>query len=587
MRNIFLFFTLINVLNAKPQYAISIYGNLKYADDFKHFDYHNPNAQKGGKFRFALLGTFDSLNPYIVKGTAVYGVSFLTQGSLMLHSADESSSQYAYIAESIDVVEDEKRVIFKINPRAQFSDGVKITSHDVKFSFDILREQGLPLFRNYYKNINNCETPDDQTIIFHIDNWNHELPQILAQMPVFPKHYYEKNPFDQTSLTPPPSSGPYVIKDVKAGQSITYERIKDWWAEKLPIQNGANNFDIIEFSYYRDATAQFEAFKSGLIDWHYELNSKTWVMEYDFPAVEQGHVVKKVCDTLLPKPTVGFFLNLRHPDLQDKRVRKALTFVFDFEWVNKNIYYNLYKRNHSFFPVSGFDATGLPDADETAFLKRAGVTDPEIFNTEYTLPVMCDQNVTRKTTQEALDLLKQAGWELKNNKMTNIKTGKVLTLEFIYYVPNREKLGLAYQKSLSRLGITLNMRRLDRTTYEEKLANFDYDLVYEGIQQSATLGNEQREYFGSKAACNKGTRNYSGIQSEIVDHIIDQLIDVKDYPSLVTACKALDRVLLREYIMIPAWHFNGYMTAFWDRFGGTETVPPYMLTHYPHGIMVV
>lgn len=558
-------------------HGFSTFGDLKYPSTFTHFEYVNPNATKGGELKSSGLGTFDNLNPFIIKGTPAAGISrcFAT---LLESSFDEPASHYSYVAESISVAPDLSWVIFKLNPKAHFNNGQKITADDVIFSFNALREKGQPLFRTYYKAVTKVEKLSEHEVKFHCPgNKSREIPSILGQVPVLSKAYYETHPFEETTLTPSPCSGPYEISSIDAGRSITYKRVKNWWGENIPSQKGRHNFDIIKMDYYRDNNAMFEAFKNGQIDIRHEGSAKLWSTGYNFPAVDQGFVKKEhVKHSLCIPGSYGLVFNTRREIFKDRKVRQALTEMFDFNWANKNLFYNMYQRIQSYFPNTPFAATGIPENEEKSLLEPYKSQVPaEVFTTPFTLPEHKNEQAIRKSADKALSLLKEAGWEIKNQKLLNSKTGKPFVFEALIYDQNTEKVFLHFQGYLKLIGIEIKVRLVDVSTYQERTDQFDFDMILAISPQSPTPGNEQRDMWSSVAANAKGSRNIAGIQEKAIDEIIEKLIDAKDYKTLITATKALDRLLLWGYYMIPAWTSGSIPIVFWDRFSRPAVTPAF------------
>lgn len=558
-------------------HGFSTFGQLKYSSTFNHFGYVNPNAPKGGEIKVAGLGTFDNLNPFIIKGTPAQGIS-QCYATLLESSFDEPATHYGYVAEAISVAPDLSWVIFKLNSNACFNNGKPITVDDIIFSFNILREKGHPLFRTYYKAVTKVEKLSDHEVKFHCPgNKSREIPAILGQIPALSKAYYETHPFEETTLTPPPCSGAYEIESLDAGRSVTYKRVKNWWGENISSQKGRHNFDIIKVDYYRDANAMFEAFKNGQVDIRHEGSSKLWSTAYTFPAIEQGFVKKeRIKHNLCIPGSYGLFFNTRREIFNDRKARQALTEMFDFNWANKNLFYNTYKRIKSYFPNTLFSATGIPEGEERALLEPYKDQIPtEVFTETFTLPEHNNENDIRKSSDKALKLLKEAGFEIKNQKLINVKTGKSFVFEALIYDQSLEKIFLHFQNYLKLIGIEMTVRLVDVSTYQERIDQYDYDMIISSNPQSPTPGNEQRDMWGSQAASMKGSRNAAGIHEKPIDEMIEKLIESKDYKTLITTTKALDRLLLWGYYMIPAWTTDSIPVAFWDRFGRPDIAPPY------------
>ncbi|MDP3371354.1 MAG: extracellular solute-binding protein [Candidatus Paracaedibacteraceae bacterium] len=562
--------------HAAPQHGIGTYGTIKYAANFKNFDYVNPLAPKGGDFNTADMGTFDSLNPFIVIGTPAASV-MVTFATLLAPAFDEVSGHYAYVAESVDVAEDKSFVIFNLNPKAAFDNGEAITADDVVFSFETLRDKGNPLFRGYYKSVSRVEKLGSHCVKFHIsDIENKELPSILGQLPVLSKKFFNVHDFSKTLVTPAPSSGPYRIVKTDFGRRIVLERVKKWWGENIPSQKGQYNFDKINVDYYRDGTAMFEAFKAGKSDFRVENSAKQWVSGYDFDAFTKGHVKKELIAHGNPQPTQGFAFNLRRPIFKDWRVRKAISNMFDFSWINKNLFSGQYNRNESFFPNSPFAQTGLPDGAELTLLQSyAGQIRNDILTKRIVPPIHANGAETRDIRKKSLALLADAGWHLINGKLTHAETKQHFVINFIGADPAMEKVILGFKRNLAELGIELNVRTLDVGSYIERVHEYDYDLVSIILGQSISLGNEQRAYWGSKAADLKGGQNYSGLKDPVVDNLCEKIAEAPDFQTLTTAAKALDRVLMGSYIMIPHWYRDKIPCAYWNRFGKMNDNPIY------------
>ncbi len=562
------------------QHGFSVFGCLKYSPNFTNFNYVNPNAPKQGKIKLGSLGTFDSLNPYIIKGTAPEGI-IRCHATLLAQAYDEIASHYGYVAHSLEVAPDGSWVIFHLNPKACFSDGTPLTADDVLFSFEILRQKGLPLYRSYYQAVSRVEKLSSHQVKFCLKSTkSRELVAILGQIPVFSKAFYDQIPFDQTSLTPPPCSGPYTIARVEAGRSLTYQRVPGWWGQNLPSQKGCHNFETIQVDFYRDPTAMFEAFKNGELDMRIEMSAKTWVTDYHFPAFEKGYVKKYSVQHQLSYGSYGLYFNTRRALFKDRLVRMALTEMFDFNWLNKNLLYNQYKRNITYFPAFPFAALGLPDQEERALLEPyKNELPPELFNQPFTLPnheTVQDINASRT---KALELLKRAGWVLKDQKLVNIQTGQPFVFEFLINNPMIQKIALHFQNYLKKIGIEMKVTLIDVSTYQERYDRQDYDMILHVIPQSPTPGNEQRDMWSTAAASQAGTWNVSGIKNPVIDALIEKIIESPDYETLIVRTRALDRVLLWGYYMIPAWHQDTVPIAVWDRFGFPNPMcPPYAPT---------
>lgn len=558
---------------SQPTHGIAIFGDLKYPSNFTHFDYVNPDAPKGGEVKVAWSGSFDNFNPFIIKGNAAMGAGSL-HCTLLSSSDDEPASAYGYLAEKVELAPDRKSEVFTLNKNAKFSDGAPVTADDVIFSFHTLMKKGTPNFAQYYKDVKSVEKLNDHQVKFTFStDKNRELATILGQLPVFSKKYYTDHDFEKSELVPPVGCGPYRVASFKAGQSIKYERVPNWWATNLASQKGLHNFDIT-YIYYRDQNVQFEAFKSGDHDFRAENLAKNWVNSYDIPAVKQGKIIKQEAPDRLPKGLQLIIFNMRKPLFQDRKVREALTKAFDFEWANKNLFFNLYTRSNSFFNNSDMASSGLPQGEELKTLEPfKDKLPPEIFTKEFKLPVTNGSGNDRKILAEADKLLKEAGWIVKDGKRVNAKTGELFTFEFLMADPAYERVALALQRNLAPLGIVMTTRTVTPSQYIERVGNYDYDVVMQAYPESETPGNEQRWYWNSAQADVKNANNYSGLKNPVVDQLIELIIDSPDRPTLTARVRALDRVLLWEYLGIPNWHSNVSRIAYWNKFGQPKIKP--------------
>ena len=562
---------------AADGYGLSMYGDLKYGPDFTHFDYANPDAPKGGSVRMAGIGTFDSLNPFVLKGLPPDGIG-LTYDTLMAQSADEPFSEYGLIAKDVEVAKDNSWVRFNLRPEARWHDGKPITPEDVVFTFDTRRDQGHPRFAYYYGDVDHVEKTGPRQVTFYFKNkTNRELPLIIGQMEILPKHYWQGKKFEST-LTPPVTSGPYKVASVDPGRSVTYTRVKDYWGKDLPVNKGRYNFDEIRYDYYRDATVALEAFKAGNYDFRQENVSKNWATAYDVPAVNDGMIKKVDIPNHIPTGMQGFFYNIRRPVFKDPRVRKALGYAFDFEWTNKNLFYGAYTRTESYFSNSELAARKLPTPEEIKLLKPyRDQVPPEVFNKVYQAPETDGSGNPRHNLRIAMKLLRDAGWQVQNGVLTNKETGKPFQFEILLVNPSFERIVLPFVRNLKRLGIKANVRTVDPTQYQNRIDNFDFDMTVYVIGESLSPGNEQRQYWGSKAADTPGSQNIIGIQNPVVDAMIDKVVHAQTRQELIYATRALDRVLLWNYYVIPHWHLAAFRLAYWNKFGRPENPPPYGL----------
>ena len=559
-------------------HGLSVFGDLKYPADFEHFDYANPDAPKGGSVRLSALGSFDSLNPWILKGVSPRGIGGIYD-SLTIGSADEPFSEYGLIASSIEYPDDKRWVIFNMRKEARWHDGVAITADDVVWTFEILTTKGHPFYQSYYSSVAKAEALDSHKVKFHFSEGNNaELPMIVGQMSILPKHYYETNDFDKATMDPPLGSGPYRIKNVDAGRSITYERVEDYWAAELPTRKGSDNFDILRYDYYRDLTVGLEALKAGDVDFRQEYISKNWKTAYDFPALNEGRVIKEELEDGSIQPFQAIVVNLRKPKYADKRVREALGLAFDFEWMNKNLFYNAYKRNTSYFQNTEMAATGLPEGDELALLEQyRDQLSPEIFTQPYESPTTDGRGNPRANYRKALGLLKEAGWIIKDGKLTNNETGEVFEMELVTRQPSVEKVALTYKKSLERIGIDMQVRVIDTAQYQKLVESFEFDTITHIFSQSMSPGNEQRSFWTSSAADEPGSRNYAGIKNPVIDELVERIIKAPSRKAQVAATKALDRILLHEHYTIPEYYVDTYRVAYWNKFSRPDIRPTHAL----------
>lgn len=559
---------------AAPQTGIAMHGTPKYGADFKAFSYVNPLAPKGGTLKQAAIGSFDTFNPFAINGIAAAGIG-LTYDTLMKQSADEPFSLYALVAESIDIDKKGHRVLFKINPQARFSDNTPITPADVAFSFTVLKEKGLPTYRAYYQDVVRVETTKD-TVIFYVNPVaeNRELPLILGELPILSKAWWTDKDFTKTTLTPPTSSGPYLIETFEAGKFISYRRNPDYWAKDLNVNRGYYNFETIRYDYYRDATVVIEAFKAGLFDVRLENEAKKWVAFHAFDAVQEGRVIMRRFEHRMPSGMQGFVFNTRRPIFQDPKVREALAYAFDFNWLNTNLFYGLYHRTNSFFENSSLKATGLPTAAEQKLLAPWRDTlPPEVFTTPYEAPQ--NKGNIRWNLETALKLLNDAKWFVREGKLVN-ENNEPFQFEILLDAPSAaawERIVLPFVGRLKRLGIDARIRVVDAIQYKNRLDHFDYDMVVSVWGQSLSPGNEQRYFWGSESAATNGSWNFSGIQSPAVDALIEAVIRAESQEELETAVHALDRVLLWYHLVIPHWYTPDQAFVYWDKFGIPEEVP--------------
>ncbi len=574
------FLLLLSLASAMAQEAstgIALHGDPKYPANFQHFDYVNPDAPKGGDLHLSSLGTFDTVNPFTLKGVAADGSDMVFE-TLMAGSADEPFSQYCWIAESVTIAPDRTWVSYKIRKEARFHDGTSITPDDVIFSFETLRDKGHPRYRSYYKDVVRAEKTGDYEVKFTFkDTKNTELPLIMGQLPVFSKTYWQGKNFAATTLDPILGSGPYVIDTMEPGRTITYKRVKDWWAKDLPVNRGRYNFDTIRFDYYRDSTVALEAFFAGKYDFRLENIAKNWALAYDMPAVKQGLIKKESLKNELPSGMQAFVFNMRRPLFQDRRVREALNYAFDFDWANKNVAFGAYERTQSYFDNSELAAKGLPSADELKILEAyRGKVPDELFTQAFHLPTTDGSGDNRDNLNKAAALLHEAGWTLKDGKLVNT-AGQPFTFEIIDAEPMFERWIQPFIRNLERLGITVTFRIIDLSQYQNRMNNFDFDVTISVFGEGLSPGNEQMDYWSSEMANTKGSRNLIGVSDPVVDDLLNKLIHAKTREDLVTVTHALDRVLLWQYYVIPQWHIGAFRIAYWDMFGQPKIAPKYGL----------
>jgi len=559
---------------AENSHGVAMHGDLKYPAGFKHLEYVNPNAPKGGTVRLSATGTFDSFNSFIVKGNPAAGLGFLYD-NLMFGTADEAFSQYGQLAESVEMPDDRSWVAFTLRPQAYWHDGKPVTVEDVIFSFDLLVKKGTPFYRFYYGNVAEVLKTGPRTVRFNFKpGENRELPLILGQLTVLPKHFWETRDFSKTTLEPPLGSGPYEIDSFEPGRSITYKRVKKWWGRDIPVNRGQYNFDVIRYDYYRDATIALQAFKKGEYDYRPENSSKAWATAYDFEDVKTGLVRKEEIAHNRSTGMQAFVFNTRRGKFKDHRVRQALGYAFDFEWSNKNLFYGQYSRTRSYFDNSELAATGTPKGDELKLLQPfRDRLPPEVFTQEYNPPKSNGSGNIRRNLRAAGKLLNQAGWVIKGGKRVFEATGAPMELEVLLVSPLFERIVLPFAKNLEKLGVKLTVRTVDPSQYRRRLDTFDFDVIVGGAGQSLSPGNEQRSYWGSKAADIEGGRNFIGIKDEVIDALIEKVIAAPDRKSLMTSVRALDRVLQWGHWVIPHWHIKYDRVVNWDKFGRPAVTP--------------
>jgi len=577
---LFVFFDLNSKDQSTYQHGIAMHGDLKYKKGFSKFDYASDNAVKGGEIKLSSIGTFDNLNPYILKGVSAWQVAYLFE-TLMKSSFDEPFSQYGLIAEGVKVPSDRSWVKFKIRSQARFSDGSKITPDDVIFSFNILTSKGHPIYKTYYGQVDKVFATSENEVKFTFKGEpNPELPLIIGyQLPIFSKKYWRNREFDKTTLEPPLGSGPYLVSNIKPGRSITLKKNPDYWGENINVNTGRFNFDTIHTDFYRDETVALEAFKSGAYDFKQENSSKNWATAYNFGAVKEGKVNVEEIKYFRPSGMQGFAFNMRKPIFQNKNVRKALTYSFDFEWSNRNLFYGAYTRTKSFFDNSELSSQNLPSKDELIILEKyRGKIPDEIFTSIFSPPNTNSENGLRKNLRLARRLLKEQGWIIKDDILINKNTGEVFEFEILLRSPLFERIVLPMKRNLKKLGINVSIRTVqDDSQYIRRLESFDYDMIVVNYGSIISPGNEQKNYWSSTTANQKGSPNYMGVQNSVIDEIIDQLISSKSREELVTYTKVLDRILLFNYYLIPQFHIGHYRVAYWDKLSRPSVSPKYDL----------
>ncbi|OOW06575.1 ABC transporter substrate-binding protein [Pseudomonas sp. MF6396] len=566
------------------------FGTLKYPAKFTHFDWVNPQAPKGGTLRAMAFGTFDSLNPYTFKGSSPvttpnflqYGVNELNE-TLMVGtgqrdpSGDEATSSYGLIARSVEYSEDRSWVVFNLRPEARFHDGRPITAADVAFSYRTLLKEGHPLYRTNLQEVQRVDILNPKRIRFVFKRAGNPLLILrLGEMPVLPQHYWKGRDFKATTFEPPLGSGPYRITQVQPGRSLVFERVKDYWGKDLAVNRGKYNFDRVEFEFYRDSDVAFEAFKAGEFDVYIEHQAKNWATGYNFPAVRRGQVIQAQIAHQIPTQTQGLFMNSRRAAFSDDRVRQALGLMLDFEWTNRTLFSSAYKRASSYYPNSEFSATGLPVGKEWLLLAPYRDQLPAaLFTQPYSVGKTNGRGIDRDTLRQALNLLGQAGWKLSGQRLLN-SNGQPLKLEILLVNPNLERILQPYVENLASIGIDARLRTVDRAQYKQRLDQFDFDMILMTLNQTLSPGLEQWLYFHSSQAATKGSKNYAGVKSPVVDHLLESLLNAQSRDDQVAAARALDRVLLWQHYMVPNWYLDYHRLAYRNRFAFVAT-PPYTL----------
>ncbi len=574
------------------RHGLSLFGELKYPASFKHFDYVNPKAPKGGAVRMIAFGTYDNFNEVVagLKGSIAMGAGVISD-TLMATSLDEVSTDYGLIAEAVSHPADFAWATFRLRANARHHDGKPITVEDVIFSMEAFRKHN-PSMAAYYRHVAKVEQSGEREVTFVFDApGNREMPVILGQLNVLPKHWWEgtdaagkKRDIGATTLEPPLGNGAYRIKDFVAGRTVVYERVKDYWGKDLPVNIGRDNFDEMRFEYFRDSTVALEAFKADTVDWRTENSAKSWAMEYDFPAKKDKRVILEEFPQRSRGIMQAFAFNTRREKFKDPRARRAFNFAYDFEEMNKQIFFGQYKRISSYFDGTELASSGLPEGQELEILEKVrDQVPPEVFTTPYVNPIGGSPENVRANLREGLRLLKEAGYEVRNQKQVNPKTGEALSVEILGQTtdPGLERLILFYKPSLERLGVNVSVRSVDDSQYENRLRRWDFDIIVASWPESLSPGNEQRDFWSSQAADTVGSRNYVGIKNPAVDALVERVIFAKDRAELVAATRALDRVLLWNHYVVPQFTYDKSRTARWDRFGRPDPLPTYGASAFP------
>jgi len=577
-------------VSAEPgwRHALSLFGDIKYPADFKRFDYVNPDAPKGGVTRLISIGTFDNFNIAVagIKGNIAAAATQVYE-TLMARSLDEVTTQYGLLAEGAAHPDDFSWVIYRLRKEARWHDGKPVTPEDVIFSLETLKKLS-PFYGAYYRHVVKAEKSGERDIKFTFDGpGNRELPTIVGEVPVLPKHWWEgtdeqgrKRDISTTTLEKPLGSSPYRIKDFVAGRTVVIERVKDYWGANLPVRIGQNNFDEMRYEYYRDTNVALEAFKADQADWIQENSAKQWATQYEFPAVIEKRVVKEEFKINDSGQMQAFVLNNRREQFKDARVRRAFNFAYDFEEMNKQLFFDKYKRINSYFEGTDLACSGLPQGLELQILETVkDKVPPEVFTTAYTNPVGGNPENVRNNLREAAKLLKEAGYEVKDRKLVD-PSGRPVTVEILVESPATERIALFYKPSLERIGVTTSVRVIDPAQYENRTRSFDFDITISGWGESLSPGNEQREFWGSQAADTPGSRNLVGIKNPAIDALIEKVIFATDRPSLEAATRALDRVLLWNFYVVPQYTYGFSRYARWDRFSHAE-LPKYARSGLP------
>ncbi|MBA7473828.1 Oligopeptide-binding protein AppA [subsurface metagenome] len=557
-------------------HAITLRGEPKYAKGFTHFDYVNPDAPKGGTLILNSIGTYDNFHSFAQRGVAA-AASTSFYDTLLVASDDEVEVYYGLIAKKLEYPEDSKWIIFHINPKAKHQDGRAITAEDVVFSFNKFVEQGVPQFKQYYKNVAGVEALDRYRVKFSLSEGDKEMLISLGSHPILPRHYWESRDFTEPLTEIPLGSGAYTVKDYKIGQYVVYERLKNYWAMDIPVNKGQLNFDYIRYDYYRDQTVAFEAFKAGEYDLRQENISKNWATLYTGPAFDAGYIVREEIEHDIPRWMQAFVFNIQRPIFSDRRVRMALNYALDFEWLNKNLFYDQYTRTRSYFQNTEYEATGLPSKEELKILEPLrGKIPAEVFTKEYQPPVTDGSGNIRSQVRSALRLLKEAGWEIRDRKLVNNKTGKPMEFELLMYSPSMERVAIPVQKNMERLGIKMNIRVVDTTQFTNRMRSRDFDMLSQGYSASFYPSSDLKIIWRSDYI--DYTHNTAGVQDEAVDTLIDGIVANQDNEqALLHYGRALDRVLTWNHYVIPHFGNSMFRVAYWNKFSRPAVRPKYVL----------
>lgn len=585
-----LFAVLAGTVRAEPVHAIAMHGKPALPPDFTHFLYANPKAPKGGEVRYGVVGTFDSLNPFILKSmrTTARGIidnefGDLVFEPLMIRSQGEPFTLYGLLAQTVEMDEDRTFIQYNLNPNARWSDGKPVTPEDVIFTFELFRDKGRPPYSNRLDRVAKMEKVGEHSVRFTFnEKSNREFPLILSMTPILPKHAIDPETFDQSTLEPMIGSGPYRIAEVEPGERITFRRNEDYWAKDLPVKRGLDNYDEITVEYFLSETAQFEAFKKGVFDIYPDGSATNWIRGYEFPAAQDGRVIKQEYKDQTPSGMYGFVFNLRRPMFQDKLVRKALTLLFDFEWANKNLYENVYTRTQSFWQgsmLSSYNrAAGKKEQELLAPFPDA--VDPEILTGNFRLPVSDGSGSDRRIQRQAYDLLREAGYSIKDGRMVD-EDGRPLTFNVMTQNQGQEKMAIAYQRSLAPLGIRMTIRTVDDAQYQQRSQEFDYDMIVKSYPSSLSPGIEQIYRWGSSSKDLPGSGNFAGVANPAVDAMIEALLNARTQEDFQAAVRAFDRVLLSGYYIIPTYHLDKKYLAHWEHVTGPSGMTPLYGVHLP------